>query len=114
MLNIFFDKKCSIYRTSIITVNCEDTKSYVAIYTDIVCDYFTPNNKFSKNNQAREFEWRTLSLVLEPDKTLVQRWDMIKLDNNYWKYVVDEYAEYKNIGWTIDNITLTITQRDVW
>ena len=110
---MFLDKKCSIFTTTIITVDCEETKSYHAIYTDIACDYFVPNNKYNKNNQAREFETRTLSLVLEPDKTLVRRWDMIELDNNYWKYVVDEYAEYKNVNWLIDNITLTISQRDV-
>lgn len=111
---MFLDKICSIYRTSIVTIDCEDTKSYSAVYTDINCDYFVPNNKYSKNNQAREFETRTLTLVLEADKTLVQRWDLVELDHNYGKYVVDEYAEYKDISWIINNITLTITQRDVW
>lgn len=110
---MFLDKKCTIYTTTIVNIDSEDTKSYHAVYTDIACDYFVPNNKYKGNNQAREFETRTLSLVLEADKTLVRRWDMVQLDNNYWKYVVDEYAEYKNISWLIDNITLTISQRDV-
>lgn len=110
---MFLDKKCSIFTTTIVTIDCEDTKSYHSLYTDIACDYFVPNNKYGKNNQAREFEQRTLSLVLEPDKTLVSRWDKVVLDNNYWNYVVDEIAIYKNIWWQIDNITLTITQRDV-
>ena len=113
---MFLDKKCSIFTTTIETIDCEQIKSYHSLYTDIACDYFVPNNKnnkYNKNNQAREFETRTLSLVLEWDKTLVKRWDMVELDNGYGKYVVDEYTEYKNIGWIIDNITLTITQRDV-
>lgn len=113
---MFLDKKCSIFTTTIENIDCEDIKSYHSLYTDIACDYFVPNNKnnkYAKNNQAREFEQRTLSLVLEPDKTLVNRWDNVVLDNNYWSYVVDEVAIYKNIWWQIDNITLTITQRDV-
>lgn len=112
-MDIFFDKRCTIYTTTIVTIDCEDTKSYVAVYTDIACDYFTPNNKYNSNNQAREFEWKVLTLVLEPDKTLVSRWDKVVLDGWYWSYVVDEIATYKNVGWVIDNITLTITQRDV-
>jgi len=110
---MFLDKKCSIFSTTIITVDCEEIKSYHALYTDIACDYFVPNNKYKNNQQTREFETRTLSLVLEADKTLVNRWDKVVLDNNYWNYVVDEIAIYKNIWWQIDNITLTITQRDV-
>jgi hypothetical protein len=55
-MDIFFDKRCTIYTTTILTVDCEETKSYVAVYTDIACDYFTPNNKYNSNNQAREFE----------------------------------------------------------
>lgn len=110
---MFLDKKCSIFTTTIETIDCESIKSYHSLYTDIACDYFVPNNKYNKNNQARELEQRTLSLVLEPDKTLVNRWDRVVLDNNYWSYVIDEIAIYKNIWWQIDNITLTITQRDV-
>jgi len=83
MINYFLDKKCSIFTTSILVVDCEEIKSYHAIYTDIACDYFVPNNKYRNNNQAREFETRTLSLVLEPDKLLVKRGDMVELDNNY-------------------------------
>jgi len=113
MINYFLDKKCSIFTTSILVADCEEIKSYHAIYTDIACDYFVPNNKYRNNNQAREFETKTLLLVLEPDKLLVKKGDMVELDNNYWQYIVDEYAEYKNINGLIDNITLTITQRDV-
>ena len=117
MKDFFFDKTCSIYDTVIVNINSEDTKSYTPVYQSIDCDFYVPNNKFSKSNQARETELESLEVVLQWDKTLVRKGMKIQLTDsigiNYWNYIIDNIAIYKHINGTIDNITLKVTQRDV-
>ena len=117
MKQFFFDKLCSIYDTVIVNINSEDTKSYSPVYISIDCDFYTPNNRFSKTNQARETEGESLEVVLKWDKTLVRKGMKIQLTDSigidYWNYVIDDIAVYKHTNGIIDNITLKVTQRDV-
>lgn len=116
-MQYFFDKKCTISNTTIVNIDWEDIKSYTPIYTDIECDFFVPDNKYRNNKQAREFETEELTVVLKWDKTLVEKWQTISLIDSlwmdFWEYVINDVAVYKNINWVIDNITLSVSQRYV-
>ena len=116
-MNILYDKLCTISTTSIINVGWEDTKSYTPIYTSIPCDFFTPANKYSHTQQAREFETRDLEVVLTGDKTLVKKGMKISLSDqlwtDYWSYVINDVQVYSLSIGKIENITLSVSERDV-
>lgn len=116
-MDYFFDKSCTIYGTTVVNIDGEDTKSYSVIYTSIACDFYTPKNKYNKNNQAREFENENLEVVFSWVKDLIRKWQKITLVDSLWidfgNYVIDDVIFWKNIYWVVDNTSLSVSQRDV-
>ena len=116
---LWLEKTCNIFDTTIVNIDGADTKSYTPVYNGIACDFYwkkASSEVMQKDDYSRETELIELEVVLEPDKSLVQKWMMIELFDpimwSYWEFLIQQ-AFVNRIWSRIDTISLRVIQRDV-
>ena len=113
---MFEDKKCSIYEVTIVNLDSEDMKSYTPIVSNYPCDFYPKKqNSYYSNNQAKEFTWDMMEVVLNND-IWAKKWQKIELVDSigtlFGEYIIDAVFPYKNWAGMIDNITLQCKKKD--
>jgi len=117
--NLFYDKTCTIWRTSYVIVDWSEIMSHNVVYSDIPCSFWEERSAWFRDwTYAREQWYEDLNVDLQPTYTNIRKWYNIDLSDSIWSiwnYVVNNVHIYKKPNWIIDNISLkVITRPDQW
>ena len=117
--NLFYDKTCSIYRTSYVVVNWSEVLSHNLVYSNIPCSFwlFSYTN-FVIDKDVREQDKQVWTVDLQPAYISINKWDNIEITDEQWlvwNYVVNSVSIFKKPNGNIDNISLTVSSRpELW
>lgn len=123
MIDIFFDKKCSIYSIWYSKVDGTQVPSRTLIHELIPCDFgkwVTPQNFTNEPQITKASDIETMEIVINwPSIIDIRKGMEIELYENVswvniltWNYVINTVDYVKNINWYLDNIYMSATTTD--
>lgn len=115
MLKQFLQQTCNIYSVAISTTWGEQTQTETKIYSLIPCKIYQ-KKRFSLQETwlAEETETSSYSVIIESDKSNTDYWMHIEIIDwgwkNIWKFLIQSIMLQKNINWSPDYISLSVTK----
>lgn len=116
MIAHFYDKTCTIWSVWYTDDWASEVFAKTLVYENIPCDFWKSDTQNYKDNDVvREEDKENREVNLQPQYNLVTKGYNIEIfDSDWvsqWQYVINSVNKYLNIGWNIDNIQLTVSQR---
>ena len=120
-LTTFFDKLCTVYETSVLTIDGSEVQTKNEIYSLIPCDFgkssLSSNNLTEDNSQNTDAE--KFELVLNwPLYTDLRKWMFVEVFDSVgvlvsqWVYTIVSIDYVKNWKWVVDNVFIWLNPRD--
>lgn len=120
-LATFFDKKCTVYETSVLTIDWSEVQTKNEIYSLIPCD-FGKSSLSTKNlteDTARDTDTERFELVLNwPWYTNIRKWMFVEVFDDVgvlvsqWVYSIVSIDYVKNWKGIVDNVFIGLNPRD--
>ena len=114
---MFFDKKCTITKVSIVLNGNKQEKQRDIVYENIPCDFYPPtSNGYVPSDQAKEYSTAKYEVVLQWQYNEVRQGMEIELIDlgSQGIFIIDSLLANRKANGTIDNITLQVKLRNAW
>lgn len=118
--DFFYDKKCTIYRTTYGKVDWDTQESKSATYTDISCALWKQKaNAINNSPLSRNTDKSLYMINLDWEYTDIKRWDKVEIyhdingtDQLVGTYTVADFIPYNDTDGVVDNTSLYVTKLD--
>jgi len=101
---------CSIQWFEIIDLWAEKQKQYFSMYSNIKCHSYKKSIWLKQTDLSQETEVWKIKILIEPDKTLVEKNQILFLSDEtlweLWKYLIENIIPNRNRKWDLIWIVL--------
>lgn len=120
----FYDKRCDIYRISVVDKDWTQVPQRKLIYKDVSCDYYIAPRwnviNYLPNIEARNTERDRFDCVI-PWKLFTKpilKWDSVVLYTTEWDlewtYTIDQLSILRLPSWKVENVYLRLNNDSKW
>ena len=117
-MDIFYDKKATIYSVSYIEKDYTSVKEKTILYDNITCDYFIATRWNVVNRQPdlgnRQQDLERIDLIIPPEVYDVNKpiEQGMYVDTNEWdSYIIDQLEYYYMPSWELESVYLRLNQK---